>query len=212
MSASIHFRELKKRVAELQKHLLPKVFSPTGDYKERVRDSARGFRVLAHAEVEYYLETIATHVIDKSISSWKTKKKTNYVLVAFLAAYHRGWMVDATDRPVFAPASGVKPSKTIIEAVDAANSQYKTEIIRKNNGIKIANLHAIFLPIGVDFDMLDQTWLSTVESYGKQRGEIAHQSKKAQQQIDPKGELDKISQVLVGLEELDQIVKKFAPS
>ena len=38
--------------------MLPEKFSPTGDYSDRQLDRARGFRLLAHAEIEAFLEDI----------------------------------------------------------------------------------------------------------------------------------------------------------
>lgn len=183
--------------------MLPAKFSPTGDYSERIRDRARGFRVLAHAEIEAYLEGVANEIIDNKIDAWKLGK-ANHVMISFLASYHAGWATDENDKPIFYPKNGVKKQKTVLEAVDKASAQYKSEIIGKNNGVKIACLQELFIPLGVDFDAVDSTWLASIESFGKQRGETAHQAKKTQKATDPKNELDTVTVVMDGLKDFDR--------
>jgi hypothetical protein len=191
MANSKQLRYLKKRINELRKNMLPKKFSPTGDYSERILDRARGFRVLCHAEIEAYLEEIAMETIKEKIKDLKSKSKPSYTVLSFLASYHTGWAQDGKES-IIGAKSRIKPKEKMEEAIDNAHKQYIATIIKGNNGIKISNLKSIFIPLGIDFDKVDSTWLTNVDNYGKIRGEVAHQSKKVQKQIDPKTELDSI--------------------
>ncbi len=207
MANTKQFKDLQKRLAELRKHLLPKNFSPTGNYSERVLDRARGYRLLAHAEIEAYLEEIALETIDAKIDAYKSGKPS-YILLCFVAGYHRGWVTDESQSPTFFPNAGQKPQDTILEAIKAAQGQYKKQVIQSNNGIKIADLQKMFLPLGVDFSdpKITPAWLGTVESYGKQRGVIAHQAKKIQKPPDPQDELNTLTVVIDGLRDFDELI------
>lgn len=59
MAPSKRFIELKGRLVELRQNLLPVKFSATGDYTDIQMDHARGYRLLAHAEIESYLEDVS---------------------------------------------------------------------------------------------------------------------------------------------------------
>lgn len=82
--------------------------------------------------------------------------------------------------------------------------------VKKNHGIKEKNLLKLLLPVGVEADSLDQTWLATMNSFGERRGEAAHRSTgshRATQQVNPKDEL-KIVKSLIrdGLKVIDRTI------
>jgi hypothetical protein len=206
MAISSRYQELKQRIEELRRNLLPKKFSKIGDYTEETRDRARGYRILAHAEIEAYLEDLATEVIVCKIEEWKKAKKASYILVCFIAAYHSGWTIDETEEPPFGPKSRIQVKDHVTESIDRAAQQYMGGIIKKNNGIKLDNLKAIFLPIGIDFDALDNTWLGTMNSFGENRGIVAHGPKKTHKNIDPKTEHETLKMILSGLKDFDILV------
>lgn len=66
----------------------------------------------------------------------------------------------------------------------------------------------MILPIGLSAGDVDATWLNTLDTFGVNRGEIAHTSIKTQQQIDPQDELKTVEGLLKGLEILDGLVDK----
>jgi hypothetical protein len=75
--------------------------------------------------------------------------------------------------------------------------------ISGNNGIKEKNLMKLLVPIGINFQELDSTWLSTINSYGKSRGDIAHQSYSVHTQLDRDTEEENVYHVIEGIKELD---------
>lgn len=206
MPLSTRFKELRARLSELRKHMLPEKFSPTGDYTDRQLDRARGYRLLAHAEIEAYLEDIAKETVTLAISEWKKSREPSVLLVAFMAAYHSSWNIDDTLRndeitKISKSRRNVKDS--VNEVIDLAQTQF-IQKIQDNHGIKDKNFKTLMLPTGIDIDELDSTWLTNLDNFGEQRGQVAHNTKKVTGLINPEDELKTVKSLLEGLEELDK--------
>src|SRR5437763_1965954 len=104
MPASARFKELKKRLRELRMHMLPATFSPTGDYSDRQLDRARGYRLLAHAEIEAFIEDVTFDAAKKSVSGWDKTKQVSDCLFCLIVNYHHGFKIDGVDEePPFPP-------------------------------------------------------------------------------------------------------------
>lgn len=206
MPTSIRFKEMRARLAELRLHMLPAKSSPTGDYSDRQLDRARGYRVLVHAEIESYLEDIARGAVTRAIQEWKSNRKPSTILLAFLAAYHSGWNTnderENADIVRLAKArSRVKDS--INEVIDIAQQQY-IKTVRDNHGVKEKNFKRLIIPLGIDIDKLDGTWLTNLDNFGANRGETAHNTKRATGQINPEDEYKAVTKLVKGLKELDE--------
>jgi len=186
--------------------MLPENFSPTGDYSDRQLDRARGYRLLAHAEIEAFIEDITIGAARQTVSEWARTRKANDVLLCLIAHYHHGYDLEEEGlSPAFPESSRPKVKEAVKEVVDVAFRQYVT-IHEQNHGVREANLKRLVLPIGVRKDDLDPTWIVNLEEFGKRRGEVAHKTAKAQQQIDPKAEFNDVTSLLVGLDTLDKLV------
>ncbi len=206
MPTSIRFKEMRARLNELRHHMLPAKFSPTGDYSDRQLDRTRGYRVLVHAEIESYLEDVAREAVTQAIQKWKNNKKPSTILLAFLAAYHSGWNSndDRENEEIVRLAkarSRVKDS--INEAIDIAQKQYITNV-RDNHGVKEKNFKRLIIPLGIEIDELDGTWLTNLDNFGASRGETAHKTKRATGQINPEDEYKTVQSLVKGLKELDE--------
>lgn len=202
----MRFRELRRRLAALRANMLPATFSPTGSYSERQLDRARGYRLLAHAEIESFLEDVTMQVAKAAVLNWISKKKTSDSLICLLAHYHVGFDMEGEDlEPSFPDTSRQKVKEEIKEAIQNAFKQYNT-IHDNNHGIREKNFKRLVLPIGIRIDQIDPTWLTNMDDFGKVRGEIAHKTVKIQQQIDPKSEFDRISDLVSGLKDLDKLI------
>jgi len=200
------FQKLKSRLRELKINMLPKKFSPTGDYNNRIQDRARGYRLLVHAEIEAYLEDVSRIVVNKKINEWKKNRIPSRILISFIACYHSGWVEydEVHNEEITKLAKSRKNIKEIIEEViDHAQQQYMNNIMT-NHGVRKNNLKKIIIPLGIDMTDLDQTWLNDLDDFGKKRGDLAHKSKSTQSSIDPKVEYNRISNILEGLKELDK--------
>lgn len=209
MPESDRFKELSLRVGELRKHMLPETFNPTGDYTDQELDSARGYRLLVHAEFESYLEDISKDVVTKAISKWKNDKTPSTILIAFLALYHSSWNVsgELTNNEIIEIAKSRKNKDSVEKIIDLAQSQFSQKV-RDNHGIKEKNFKTLILPTGIDLCDIDGTWLTNLDNFGKLRGEIAHNTKRATGQINPKDEYNRVKMLLIGLEQLDSKISE----
>jgi hypothetical protein len=168
--------------------MLPKAFSPTGTYSELQLDRTRGYRLLSHAEIEAFLEERASEVVTRSFDSWRANLKPRHTVICLLAHLR------PSDRPF----------TTVAEVVGFCFGRFN-EIIKGNNGIKEENLQKLLPPVGIDWATIDATWLSTLNSFGTARGEVAHKSIRVHQPIDPRGEYETVRmRILPGLKELDE--------
>lgn len=203
MPQTARYRILTRRLAELRVNLLPKAFSPTGQYSRRQLDRARGYRLLAHAEIEAYIEDAAREAVLSKLRAWKSGRNPSQVLLAFMAAYHSGFGVDESDATAVPAGARERPKDHIDEIIDRASQQFNRRI-EDNHGVRIDNLKRLLLPLGIDFPTLDQTWLTNMDEFGKRRGEVAHKTAGAQRTIDPRTEYQYVRDLLVGLAELDR--------
>ena len=55
---------------------------------------------------------------------------------------------------------------------------------------------------------IDVTWLNTISSFGSQRGNVAHQSARAQSPLNPLDIKNNIALILQEIEVLDKMIKK----
>ncbi len=199
------FKELSKRVNELRRNMLPKDFSKTGTYSDRVQDRARGYRLLIHAELEAYLEDISKNVVVDRIREWKKNRTPSNLLLAFLACYHSGWIEYDENhnlKLIELARSRNKIKEKIEEIIDQAQDQF-VKRLKYNHGIREKNLRTLILPTGIELKELDPTWLADLDDFGKQRGDIAHQSK-GKTAINPEDEYNRVKNLMVGMKELDK--------
>ncbi len=206
MALSKRFRELKTRLSELRRHLLPDKFSATGDYTDRQMDRARGYRLLAHAEIEAYLEDVSRETVTNAIREWKHSGIPTKPLIAFLAAYHSSWSINdqiSNEQIIQIARSRVNIKDSIDKVIDLAQNQFMQRV-KENHGVKESNFFVLILPTGVDPSDLDATWIANLDNFGSKRGEVAHKSKKATNTINPKDEFELIGKIVEGLKDLDQ--------
>lgn len=205
MARSARFRELQARLTELRRHMLPAKFSATGTYRPRELDRARGFRLLAHAEIEAFIEDVTFDKAKTSVSNWANRQVTSETLFCLVAHYHQGFQTDAGQQPAFPDTSRLKVKEAIKEAVTAALKQYRT-LQDNNHGVKEENLLRLILPVGVRRDDLEPLWITNLNEFGKKRGDVAHRSVGVQQQIDPRTEWQVVTDLLDGLKKLDDLI------
>jgi hypothetical protein len=201
--ATARFRELERRLKKLRARFLPKKFSPIGDYSDKELDHARGYRLLVHAEIEAYLEERAQDIANTSVSVFRTNRRPRHVLMSLLS-FHLVQDQLSSDklRDIFG-----RSARYSDEALSAAQTAYN-RVLAMNNGIKEKNVLQILLPLGIQCARIDSAWLSTLDTFGINRGEVAHKSIKAHQLINPEDELKTTQILLKGLKELDEELSK----
>jgi hypothetical protein len=193
------YKSLATRLDQLRRHLLFFLPSPPASkisYSEQELDSTRAYTVLAHAEIEAFCEGLVlekTQVV-KSIydRTGKVRPALRRMISYHVAKKGRSW------QDVLSPPADV---------VNSAIESYKG-VIRDNHGVKRENLQKLLFPIGVLDAHLDTTWLAQMDSFGVDRGRLAHSGIKAQQPPDPLSQLQTINQLLQGLLEMDRKLRR----
>ncbi|NWB73578.1 hypothetical protein HX805_14060 [Pseudomonas sp. G5001] len=193
MTNTLRYSELSNRLAELEDHLITKEFSDIGDYEEQVKDMARGYRLLAHAEIESYLEDVVRQIADKTLAKWQTSNIGSKELISVLAALKND--PEISDRQL-------SSLKTTEETVIYSFVLFKKRIT-KNNGIKEKDVKALMSPIGFDIEALIPELVPLLDSFGTKRGEVAH-STSLKKEINPKDEVADVKNIHGYLEKLDK--------
>lgn len=177
----IDYSELESRLLTLEERYLPSL-SPTAQYTPVQEDDMRALRVLAHAEIEFFLERLCellTNDLERECQS--RRAASGSVNSIFLT-----WA-----------ESAAKKSRT------AFNS---------NNGVKDTDLHNMFGPLGFDdeiFDQVDPLFLNKMKQFGKRRGDTAHKSAlRVTHQITAQGESQMLTEIKCYLRDFCALVHR----
>ncbi|MFM5892778.1 MAG: HEPN domain-containing protein, partial [Dolichospermum sp.] len=175
MPESDKFITLRTQLNRLKDEFLPEI-SPTSSYSESQLSRTAAYRVLAHAEIESYLEERAWTIVIDAKKAWETGKTTR-TLICLL-----GFSDLTMDKP---PDTLKKPSNVkqdnhdkrleITEKINSAIKSFK-KVIDNNHGLKEKNILALLLPIGIDSDDLDPAWLADMNTFVEKRCLVAHTS------------------------------------
>lgn len=210
MPKSARFRCLIKELNRLKRHFIPKI-SPIGSYSEMQLSRTLAYRVLAHAEIESYLEDRVWEVTQNAKQMWDNGGKTCLTLISLIAFSGQNMEIPPD---TLTPKQGNKTVSLdkikISKKIDLAIKAFK-KVIDNNHGVKEANILALLLPIGIDTDDLDTAWLATMNTFGKERGIVAHTSATSYRTIqppDPANELSMVEQITEQLLKLDELINK----
>jgi hypothetical protein len=209
MSRSSRFITLTKELNRLKKQFLPKINPPGIYYSDRQLALIIAYRVFAHAEIEAYLEDRVKKVALDAKINWDNHGKTSRTLLSLLA--FSGEVMDVPPDTL----SPIKGSKKV--ALEKIKLDKKIEIavncfmkaINQNHGLKEANILALLLPIGIDSDDLDLDLMLDLNTFGEQRGLVAHSSAisyMTRKPPDPADELNQIQQITKGLSQIDELI------
>ena len=191
----------------LKRQFLPRKFSEINEYSERQLALTFAYRVFAHAEIESYLEDRVWDTVLTAKKIWDNQGKASGVLLCVIA--FSGQEMEAPP-DTLTPLKGKKnlpeDKLKITKKIDIAIRFFKS-VIDQNHGIKETNLLKLLLPIGIDSDDLDQVWLANMNTFGEERGEIAHSSGiKTKKTPNPADELERVKQIIQELEKVDQLI------
>lgn len=197
MANSLRYKQLLSRITQLEKNLLPNQ-KLNGNYTKNESDLIRSYVLLCHAEIESYFEDIAESTVKKALHNWKENRKKSNCLLSIMA-----FCVDEINWE--------KADKSNKEKISYRVNKVTNHFLNKldsNHGIKSQNICSILLPIGIESDELDQTWLNTMDNFGSKRGKFAHMSSRVQAQIDLVTEKNNInSSILPEISSIDIMVK-----
>ena len=207
MPKSLGFRQLTKELNRLKKQFLPRKFSEINEYSERQLALTFAYRVFAHSEIESYLEYRVWDTVQTAKNIWDNQGKAGRVLLCVIA-FSGQEMENPPD--TITPLKGNKnvslDKLKITKKIDIVIRCFKS-VIDQNHGIKETNLLKLLLPIGIDSDDLDKVWLANMNTFGEERGEIAHSSGiKTKKTPNPADELERVKQIIQELEKVDQLI------
>ena len=162
--------ELQQRLAQLeQKFLGAQLAAELEDPLNFISDldQIAAFRVLVHAEIEDYLERKARESIlalrhKTALSCFSIKSNLELFLLASVFGYNLQVLVPYD-------------SKVLIASVGKLLGEVD-KFVSDNNGIKEGSFVKLSLICGRVADELDVSLISMLNSYGKGRGDVAHQS------------------------------------
>lgn len=166
-----HFAHLEARLNDLRVKFLDdqikaETFSPTTFTPDL--DSIAAFRLLMHAEIEDFLERKAKENLDR-INSQLVSSTTGSSRV-FPELFYIATVANRPLDPTHAfDVTSLKGH--ISNMIGTARS-----IIKENNGIKEGSFNTLSVFAGKTADEIDSTLSASLNSYGKSRGDVAHQS------------------------------------
>lgn len=201
MVQTTDYYELENRLNDLERHLMPEV-KYDGHYTAKELDYIRAYRLLVHAEFEHYFEEITKKIVTSSLRNWLENGEVNQTLLSILAFVK----VDFGSFPDSKDDKKGEKFNSLEKRLRKATSNFMA-IINENHGIKEKNIVQLLLPLGLSINDVDQIWLNTINSFGKNRGEVAHRSAKVQQPINPSDELAVISRIKEGIRNIDLKLK-----
>jgi hypothetical protein len=196
---SRRYKNLASRLEQLRQHLLYFLPAPPVSklsYSDRELDCTRAYIVLAHAEIETFCEELA---LERAQAAKFVFDQTGTVrpILRRMVTYHVAKKVGSWG-DVLSPPAGV---------VASAFESFKASI-KDNHGVRRKNLEKLLFPLGVPDSRLNATWLAEMDSFGINRGGLAHSSVKVQQPPDPLTQLKAVDQLLRGLLDLEQTLSQ----
>jgi hypothetical protein len=154
-------------------------------YNGHELDSTRAYVVLAHAEIEAFCEEIASSRVQRAMDLYNQRGVVAPVLrrmvIYHVGKHKRSW------------GEVLTPSQSIIDGTFKA---YR-DSIKKNHGVKRANIESILYPLGITEAHLGVIWLAQMDSFGERRGGLAHSSVGATSVPDPLSEYTNVQQLQV---------------
>lgn len=196
MPNSKRFKQLQSRINDITKHLLPKT-KLSGNYTKEEQDKIRGYLLLIHAEIESFFEERVESKVNTAFRKWQIKRQKSNILLSVMAFRN--------DEISYAP---FRNNKDIEARIEKAKNSFTHFIRVQNHGIKEENILNLLLPLGIEESQIDNTWLSTMENFGKSRGRLAHSTAKTQQPLDPITEQATINLIMTEIEKIDLLINK----
>lgn len=166
---SAEFRTLKENIDGLKAVFLNFQKRDDSDYTDQERMLCRAFIAFSHAEIEYYLESLALRILNNAVQKWNQNGEAGRVVVALLS-FRRQQSTSVPDDP---KQPGKKNTyQTILMGAVASQKL----VISNNNGIKPVNFANIFTPLGLLEVDVEETLLIQLGNTGSRRGDLVHKS------------------------------------
>lgn len=166
---SREYGTLRKNIGGLRGQFLNFQKRLDGDYSVHELTQCRAFITFCHAEVEIYLETVASKIVNAAERHWRRHGRVTNAVAAMLA-YRSQKQLNLPDNPI---EQGRKSKfETLVgNAISAQRSA-----IKSNHGIMPKNISELYLPIGMTPDQFDEALLIQLKNLGERRGDHVHQN------------------------------------
>lgn len=187
--------ERRLRRTFITKTVLKNPISRTSQYK------IQSYRLLSHAEIEYYIESIILYRIDLEKMKWNTRSIISNC-IAHLIAYNRAELPGPSSL-----LSEISNKNDIKFRINKVITTFESSV-KRNNGIKEVDIIPLLVSIGVDYSQISQTLLNNLSSFGKFRGDTAHSSTKIQRLINPNDETGMVQKIVEELHDIDDLIIK----
>jgi len=199
---------LAREIRKLAKEMLPAP-SPTASYTDREIMMMCAFRLLAHAEIEGFLEDCAEHLREtyaRKNSARSLSPSARAMLLGRAKLLSDGY-----------PPRTVRFSGTWTqEAQRTVNGFLNGHATRisQNNGVSEKDILKLLVPIGFELTLFDHDWLAAMSNLSRARGEAAHGGwmsyGASQQQPSPQGERSLVVGPMWGLRHIVAEVERLA--
>jgi hypothetical protein len=193
-----YYRRLSSRLEDLRRHLLSFLGNPPVSklsYSPEEFDATRAYLVLAHAEIEDFCESLVREKVRRAEADFRGGGRVSpalrKMLSYYVAAKQRSW------------SDVISPSKQVVNSAVARHRKF----IQDNHGIKRKNIERMLYPIGLSESRIDPTWLAQMDSFGSNRGAVAHTSGRASNPPDPLTTMTTVNQLLAGLLQLERTLR-----
>jgi hypothetical protein len=172
---SANYQILARRIGVLKRQYLPPIKN-NGLYSSAQQDQMRALRLLAHAEIENYLEESSLQLLTD------------------------------LEQELRSPRAGRPTERIWAERVVTL----QRAAITNNNGVTAASILSLFANFGLTKEVLDKAsplLLDRMSDFGRQRGDVAHQSAlKAKLLLNRIREEKFIDEILGHCKKLDSII------
>lgn len=128
----------------------------------------QSFVLISHSIFENFIEQAALQTVNKACKILVLEGRITKTLFALV-----------TTRTIteLTAKSKSKVKKAVISDIrhiaNEAKSAYSTSV-KENNGITSDNLETLLIPAGIDLEFFDAATFNLLSTYGRNRGEIAH--------------------------------------
>lgn len=207
-------QDLRNNITEIEKCFLPPQ-NPLGTYNKDELLRINAYIALSHSEIENFIESEVLTVCRKSVVEYESTGVINQVILGLLCFSGLTYDEPPENKQNLKNDKNWDDKTIISNKIKKAESVFNNKIRTQNNGIKEKDILNMLLPIGYPLKEIDDVFLTEMNDFGKQRGEIAHTSNiniVTKQQIDPytiKKRIDDIINQLSLIEE--NLIRSIAP-
>lgn len=162
--------------------------------------SLQSYILLAHGAFETYLENVVKDALEKAVKSFESNGAISKLLVSLLVSQVMADLSAKSKRKIQEDTA-----RSLSLAVKDAKRAF-SGIVKANNGIKSENLCTLFFPIGVDPQEVSIEAFNALNTFGTNRGAIAHGFEFIRQEHSKTSVLGEIQTIMTYLPALESAV------